>query len=214
MVTSLTIINPKERNEKVRPVLCIKPLSNVQSTYTLPRVNTIHKSVEIKIQSEETGCRKSVIFISFCLINATNDLSSPILTPIISRWWCLCPSNQTTDRPNARRVPTSKQNSLPPKSSRIRHERSTTISLFSVSFYFPVVPPFDLSVHWFHSNFSTDTQIYTKFVLFLPNEILLSWNSWTKGVQVWQKMHYTITSWMERIRSRCVMFFSSCCQGI
>lgn len=73
------------------------------------------------------------------------------------------------------------------------------LSLFSQLVFSPLFV-------YFHSIFFTDTQIYTKFVLFLPNEILLSWNSWTKGVQVWQKMHYTITSWMERTRSRCVFF--------
>ena len=38
------------------------------------RVNTIHKSVEIKVQSEETGCRKSVVY-NLCLIDATTELS-------------------------------------------------------------------------------------------------------------------------------------------
>ena len=73
-------------------------------------------------------------FISFVLL--TRQLTSPhFLTPIISRWWCLCPSNQTTGRPNAGRISASKQNSLPPESSRVRHERTTTISLFSVGFF-------------------------------------------------------------------------------
>ena len=136
MATSSTIINPKERNEKVRCLCCIKPLSIVDSLLLhYPRVNTIHKSIEIKIQSEETGCRKSVIFISFVVL--TRQLTAAPF--IIRRWWCGCPSNQTTDRPNAGRISTSKQNSLPTKPPRIRHERSTAISLFSVGVFFPTV---------------------------------------------------------------------------
>ena len=94
------------------------------------RVDTIHKSVEIKIQSKETGRRKSVIFIFFVLL--TRQLTSWI--PIISRWRCLCSSDQTADRPNARRISAPEQDSFPPESSRIRYERSTAGSLFSVGF--------------------------------------------------------------------------------
>jgi hypothetical protein len=114
-----------------------------------------------------------------------------------SRWRSSSTSSQTSERTNARRISPAKQDSLSPKSSGKRHKRPTSCSFFSVS-----LPSMDTIIITSRNSSSLDTPTYTKFVLSRPNEILHLWSSWTKGALVWRKMHYTITNWTGRTRSR------------
>lgn len=137
MAASLAIINPKERNEKVRRHFCTQTLTNFHS---LPELTRYTNPLKSKFRAKRLAAESQLFSYILRVFNATADLS----LSIISRWRCLCSSNQTAHRPNARRISTPKQNSLPPKSSRIRHERATAGSLFSVGFFF--LFPFDLPV--------------------------------------------------------------------
>lgn len=119
-----------------------------------------------------------------------------------SRWRSSSTSSQTSERANARRISPTKQDSLSSKSSRKCYERPTSYPFFSVSF-----PSMDANIITSRNFSSLDTPTYTRFVLSQPNEILRLWSSWTKGALVWRKMHYTITNWMGRTRSRYTLMF-------
>ena len=113
----------------MRRHFCTQTLTNFHS---LPELTRYTNPLKSKFRAKRLAAESQLFSYILRVFNATADLS----LSIISRWWCLCSSNQTAHRPNARRISTPKQNSLPPKSSRIRHERATAGSLFSVGFFF------------------------------------------------------------------------------
>jgi RNA recognition motif-containing protein len=65
----------------------------------------------------------------------------------------------------------------------------------------------NLTFHYSRSR--TDTPIYTKCVLSRPRKISPSWNSRTREVLVWPRTRCTITSWMAKTKSRCIVTFHS-----
>lgn len=119
---------------------------------------------------------------------------------LLSGWRRGSSSFQTTQRPNARRVPPTEQDSLPAKPPRERQQGSTYGLVLSVAY------------HSFHSlsfltrytdlDFEPDTQISTKSVLFPPRKISHSWSIWMREVLLWRKMLCIITNLMGRIKSR------------
>lgn len=119
-----------------------------------------------------------------------------------------CP--ETAQRTNARRIPAAQQDSLPAEPAGKRHKGSTHVLVLSVCILLSLLnsPSYLLTCRF------PDTPIYTKCVSSLRSEILRSWNIWTKEVQEWPKMHCTIISLMERIRSRCSFLWLSGCHEL
>lgn len=109
--------------------------------------------------------------------------------------------HKTPQRPNARRVPSSEQDSLPPKPARKRHQRPARCLILTVS----PLPHF--LFHLFCVQLlicmgCVDIPTWTKSASFLQSATSLSWSSPTKGVRARRRMRCIITSWMVKTKSR------------
>jgi len=115
-------------------------------------------------------------------------------------------AEQQHQLPNVRmyKCPTNTSRQTRSSFSKIFRKASQKINFL---LFFLSQSPFNGCYYHLTNYSSLDTPTYTKFVLSQPNEILRLWSSWTKGVLVWRKMRYTITSWMGRTRSRYALIF-------
>ena len=63
------------------------------------------------------------------------DIHFPLTFIVCSRWRCFSPGAKTSERPNAGRIPSTKQDSFPTKPSRICHKGPTHRLVFSVCYF-------------------------------------------------------------------------------
>jgi len=188
VLTILTNIRNGVKNVKASAIHFFGTL--ISDLWTRP--NSLYKPCKGEIPSKEAGCRKYVLMPSWIVwyphcFSGRCDIST---------------NDETTQRTNARRISPTKQNPFPSEPSGNRYKGTAQRTVFSVVSF----ASFNSVLLWFFA----DIPIYTKSVSFPRRKTLHLWNSWTKGVQLWQKRRFTITSWMARTKSKLVLSFTSC----
>lgn len=105
-------------------------LYNLVGVYSFPdalRGDTIHESNQAEIPPKNAGSGRYMTTLGTprVFVWGTDDTRS--------RWSRGCPSCKTPECPNARRISSSQQDSVPPELARECHKRSAHGSLFAVS---------------------------------------------------------------------------------